>query len=86
LWYATFETDEHFDEPEPNIAAIVSVFESLAAPLRFTWDNCGLRKVNLGYDCGDEPWAFNQGLSAELLGRIAAVGAPLRLTLYPDRE
>ena len=47
---------------------------------------CTTREFNLGYDCGAEPWAFNQGLSSELLGRIAAVGASLRLTIYPDRE
>jgi hypothetical protein len=86
LWYATFETDEQYDAPEPNIAAMLSVIESLARPLRSTWDNCRFREFNMGYDCGDEPWAFNQGLSAALLGRIAAVGASLRLTLYPDRE
>ena len=32
------------------------------------------------------PWAFNQGLSSGLLGRVAAVGASLRITLYPSRE
>lgn len=86
LWYATIETEQRHEEPEPNIAAMLNVIESLAAPLRLIWDNCRLRQFNMGYDCGDEPWAFNQGLSAELLGRIAAVGASVRLTLYPDRE
>ena len=86
LWYATFETSAQFAEPEPNIGAILAVVESLARPLRSTWDRCALREFNIGYDCGDEPWAFTQGLSADLLGRIAAVGASLRVTLYPDRE
>jgi hypothetical protein len=41
---------------------------------------------NIGYDCGAEPWAFNQGLTAELLGRMAATGASLRITLYPGHD
>lgn len=91
LWRATFEqneefTDEHHHEPALHISAMLYVIESLATPLRLTWDNCRLREFNLGYDCGDEPWAFNQGLSADLMGRIAAAGASLRVTLYPDRE
>ena len=45
-----------------------------------------LREFNIGYDCGEEPWAFNQGLSAETLRRVAAVKASLRWTLYPDRQ
>jgi hypothetical protein len=86
LWHATFETSVQFTEPEPNIAAMLALVESLARPLRSMWDGCTRREFNIGYDCGDEPWAFTQGLPADLLGRMAAAGAALRVTLYPDRE
>lgn len=86
LWYATFETEAQHAEPEANIAAMLAVVESCAEPLRSVWYGCIRREFNIGYDCGAEPWAFNQALSAELLGRIAAAGASLRVTLYPDRE
>jgi hypothetical protein len=84
-WYATFEADKQFAEPKPNIAAMLAVIESFTGPHRSVWDSCTRREFNIGYDCGAEPWAFNQGLSAELLGRMAAAGASLRVTLYPDR-
>jgi hypothetical protein len=86
LWYATFETEDQHREPEPNIAALVAVVESLGEPHRAVWLGCTRREFNIGYDTGSEPWAFNQGLSCELLGRMAAVGASLRVTLYPERE
>jgi hypothetical protein len=86
LWYATFETDEQHEQPEPNIAAMVAVVETLQEPLHSVWSRCTRREFNVGFDCGAEPWAFNQGLSSRLLGRIAAMGASLRVTLYPDRE
>ena len=86
LWYATFETQDQHTEPEPNITAIVAVAESLGEAHRPVWLGCTRREFNIGYDCGTEPWAFNQGLSCGLLGRVAAVGASLRFTLYPDRE
>jgi hypothetical protein len=86
LWYATFETSAQFAEPEPNIAAMLAIVESLARSLRSMWDDCTRREFNIGYDCGNEPWGFNQGLPADLLGRMAAAGASLRVTLYPDRE
>jgi hypothetical protein len=85
LWHACFETGEEHAEPEPNIAAVLAVVEKLAPSLRSVWARCSLREFNVGYDCGLEPWAFNQGLSAELLGRMAEAGTCLRLTLYPDR-
>lgn len=86
LWYASFETGEPYAEPEPNIAAMLAVVEALRPPLRSVWAGCSRREFNIGYDCGLEPWAFSQGLSIELLGRMAASGAALRWTFYPDRE
>jgi len=83
LWYACCETIKQFEEPEGNIAAILVVVESLAEPLRAIWSGCMRREFNIGYDCGTKPWAFTQALSNELLGRIAAAGASLRITLYP---
>jgi hypothetical protein len=85
LWYATFETAEDYDQPDPNITAMIAVIESLVEPLRAVWSSGTLREFNIGYNCGMEPWAFNQGLSSPILGRMAAVGASLRFTLYPDR-
>lgn len=86
LWYARFETGEQYEEPEPNIAAMIAVVESFAEPLRAVWAGCTLREFNIGYDCGAKPWAFEQGLSSQLLGRVAAVGASLRITLYPPES
>jgi hypothetical protein len=86
LWYSTFETVESFTEPDGNIAALLDVIESLVPDLRAVWSRCRRREFNIGFDCGDEPWAFNQALPSELLGRMAAVGASLRWTLYPDRS
>ncbi len=81
-WYASFEADLVPREPETVIALLLDAVESLPPPLRTVWDGCSLRELDMGYDCGEEPWAFNQGLSAGLLRRIAAAGASLRVTLY----
>lgn len=86
LWYATLETERSHQEPETNIAEIVAALEGLDEPLRALWHGFALRQFVIGYDCGAEPWAFEQGISAALLGRIAALDASLRITLYPDRS
>lgn len=84
-WRATFETKRQFTEPESNIAAMLTAVESLTKSMRAAWAACKLRDFNIGYDCGVQPWAFNQGLSSELLWRMAKAGASMRITLYPDR-
>ena len=86
LWFATFETDEQYAEPDTNISQMLTIIESLAGSLHNLWTRCTRREFNIGYDCGAEPWAFNQGLSTELLMRLAIAGASVRITLYPDRE
>jgi hypothetical protein len=83
LWRATFETDEQHAEPESNIAAMIAAVEALAEPTRAAWARCTQREFNIGYDCGGRRSAFTQGLSSELLGRVAAAGASLWITLYP---
>ena len=85
-WLATLETEEQYDEPEPNIAAMVAVAEAFTGGIRVAWDVCVRRELNIGYDCGTHPWAFNQALSPELLARIAALGISLRITLYPEEK
>jgi hypothetical protein len=84
-WYATIEPDDFYDEPAKSIDALLTVIEALPQPLKNDWLNCSPREFNIGYDCGDEPWAFNQSLSTDLLGRMAKIGGTLRITLYPDR-
>jgi hypothetical protein len=85
-WRAIFETSKSYPDPESNIAAILSVIEHLEQPELNIWQALTLCEFNIGYDSGDEPWAFNQGLSRELLQRITKVGASLRFTLYPPES
>jgi hypothetical protein len=81
-WFARFETDEQYKEPESSIAAILSVIDRFDVPEQNIWKTLTLCEFNIGYNCGSEPWAFNQGLSNELLQRMAKVGASLKVTLY----
>jgi len=85
-WFATLETGEQFSEPEPNITAFLNVIEAFAGPLRESWLACDVRECNIGYDCGDEPWAFSHGLTAATLARMGALGISLRITLYPAEQ
>lgn len=86
-WHATFESETSMsEEPERDLAILLAAIESLSPPLRDQWLACTLKELNIGYDCGDEPWAFNNALSAQTLQRLANAGASLRITLYPARE
>lgn len=82
-WDSILECEEQHAEPEASIQTMLDAVEALSEGERQSWDRCLLREFNVGYDCGAEPWAFNQGLSNSTLARMAAVGSTFRLTLYP---
>lgn len=82
LWYAMFE-DFNADEPEPNIVKLLDALDRLSPTANEVLRQCTKIEFNIGYDCGDEPWSFNQGLSHDTLRRIVKHGASLRVTLYP---
>lgn len=85
LFYVLCE-DSNDTEPEPNIVRLLDSIEALSAPARDLWDRCAKREFNIGYDCGDEPWSFNQRISNNVLRRMADSGASFRITLYPHRQ
>jgi hypothetical protein len=84
--YVTLETDEQHDLPETTIVAMLDAIESLEGEARSLWSQCSLREFNIGYNCGKEPWAFNNGLTNATLLRLARLGASLRITLYPPEK
>jgi len=84
-WYSILEVDCDLEgkEPEATICAMLDAIEGIDEPAKELWRACTKREFNIGYDCGDEPWAFNNGLSNRTLHRMASLGASLRITLYP---
>ena len=84
LFYVLWE-DFNDSEPEPNIRRIMDAIDGLSVDALGIWAQCSKREFNVGYDCGDEPWSFNQGLSNDIIRRIADCGASFRITLYPCR-
>jgi hypothetical protein len=86
VWYATIEIIDPCrptHEPEIDISTLLAIVESLEEPLRAVWWGCSRREFDIGYRCGSKPRPFNQCLSHELVQRMAAAGASLRITLYP---
>ena len=85
IWAASFETGA-FGDPEPNIAALLDAIDRLDPPFREPWEKCSTREFNLGYECGDTPWPFQQGVSTDNLARMAVPGLSFRITLYPQKR
>ncbi len=84
-WYAILETCDFLDEPERTIGVMLDAIEALDGDAARLWAGCSKREMNIGYMCGDVPWAFNQGLSTSTVKRMASADVSLRVTIYPYR-
>lgn len=87
IWYSTLEVtnDVEPDEPETTVRVMLDAIESIDGAAREIWKTCSKREFNIGFDCGDEPWAFNNGLTDSTIKRMAGVDTSLRITLYPPK-
>lgn len=83
-YYVLCEDTSNTD-PELNISRLLDVVDNFTESARKVWNRCSKRDFNIGYDCGDGPWGFNQGLSNQTLRRIVECGATLSIALYPFR-
>lgn len=83
VWCATIETNLCGTSPETTISALLDIVETLPGPMKAVWSRCTLREFNIGINCAGIPWAYTQGVSADLIARVAAVRASLGITLYP---
>ena len=86
LWFVQIWASNDLPELSQDINAMLTAIEGLDEPVQRLWSACTIREFNIGYDCGDTPWAFNQELLPETLARIAQVDASLVITIYPVIE
>lgn len=79
-----FEPEE--DTPENHAQHILKLLEGLTPELRQLWDTCELRAFDFGFRCGFAPRPYFVDLTSGTLGGIAAVGASVRISIYPIEE
>jgi hypothetical protein len=85
LWYSILEVanDVDPDEPETTVRVMLDAIEAIDGEARDIWTTCSKREFNIGFDCGSEPWAFNNGLTDSTIKRMASADTSLRITLFP---
>ncbi|MCR4318586.1 MAG: hypothetical protein NUW37_19765 [Planctomycetes bacterium] len=79
---AIFEAAEEFDDPSATIDAILRAIESLSDEGKDAWRFCSERCIDVGYDCAEVERMSETEFPGEILSRISAAGASLRVTLY----
>ena len=82
---ACYELDGQASSVHQVLVAMLTILEAMGADAREAWEASTAREFNLGYDCGTEPWAYNDGIGPDVIRRISELGGALRITLYPEQ-
>lgn len=81
-WHATFETLEHYSEPEVAISTMLRAIEELVDDAYSLWDGCYKREVSIGYTSGRTPFSFQHELSDTLILRMSRARLSMKIVLY----
>ncbi|WP_315813594.1 hypothetical protein [Bradyrhizobium sp. SZCCHNR2028] len=81
------ETNET-ESPHPIACTeqFLTVIEALPEPARALWDSCTSRTFSYGFEGGREFPALDTTIPADLVLRIAMLGAAIGITVYPHRD
>ena len=82
---ASYELVMSLSSANETISRMLDVLEQLKGEAKEAWLGATRREFDIGYDCGTEPWAFNEAIDPDVIRRIALIGAGLRITLYPEK-
>jgi len=86
IFYTSFEPkyfEEEKNNPENHTRHILGLLEKLPGSLREMWNECNSKIFDFGFDSGFAPGPFHADLSPESLQGISAIGANVRITIYP---
>ncbi len=84
-YLATFEARYTADADSivSYFCLLVNGFDKEAKEL---WDSAFAKVFNIGYESGLEPRSYSSEIRAETIEQVAALGASLRVTIYPPHQ
>ncbi len=85
-YLATFEMPGYGHGPDTIIQHFCMLAEALEGDEKELWDGCFKKIFDIGYECGDDPKSFSDEIREGTLERVAALGACIRITVYPGYE
>lgn len=83
-WFGRYEVLSDYENPEQTLRQFLKIIDRLRGNELKEWRKCTRKIFDIGYDCGKEPWGFSNSLSNETIKKIGALGAEIKITIYPE--
>ncbi len=81
--FVSFSLSETYETPEAVIAKLCSMVESLPSHARSNWDECEVRRFDIGFESGNTKLAISTKIKQETIKRVSGIGGSLAITIYP---
>ena len=83
--HASFQLAQAFYAgPDETIEGYCCLIENLSPETKAIWDSCFARVFDIGFECGSSPHRYRFELRPLTLNRVAAIGASIAFSLYPE--
>jgi hypothetical protein len=80
--FASIELNEDYPSPEETVVKLIELITSLPPAARDIWNQCGWRRLDIGIQARNEPYAATFALSERTVSLIAAFKLEVVFTVY----
>ena len=80
---ALFETAVSYGDPDTTISHFCTMIEGMSADVRSLWTDSFSKVFDIGYESGLSSQKYSSELRPDIVARVAAIGASIRVTIYP---
>ncbi|NER84276.1 MAG: hypothetical protein F6K42_33020 [Leptolyngbya sp. SIO1D8] len=84
-YVATFEAP-HTADVDAAIAYFCALVDALEEETKVLWETAFTKVFDVGYESGLEPRSYLSEIRADTIQKVAALGAALRITIYPPAQ
>ena len=85
-YIATFEVSNIGNDADSIISDFCTLVKALDKQAKELWDTAFMKVFDVGYESGLEPISYSSEIRAETIDQVAALGASLRVTIYPPHH
>ncbi len=84
-WWGSYETcNRPCKTPKKTIEIFLKKLSCMDKTIQKQWDQCNSKKFDIGYECGQKPWAFNDEIPNNIIKKLTELNLGIRITIYPE--
>lgn len=85
-WLGSFELEKECKKPKVTINSFLEILSKMDENSKKQWARCSKKEIDIGYECGEEPWAYNDEIPKSIIKKLSEFDIGIRITIYPENN